>query len=121
MADTVRADHLGCYGYSRNTSPNLDRLAHDGIRFENAISQAPFTTWSVPSFMSSSYPDSGIPEGVTIQEFLADRGYTTGGIVSNLCKYGEDTNESPEIRLLGQQPESVRRHRSVPPSSSPPR
>ena len=91
MADTVRADHLGCYGYSRNTSSNLDRLAHDGIRFENAISQAPFTRWSVSSFMSSSYPDSRIPEGVTIQEFLADRGYTTCGIVSNLWNYVKDS------------------------------
>lgn len=33
--DTLRADHLGCYGYQRNTSPNIDRLAEEGILFEN--------------------------------------------------------------------------------------
>ena len=38
--DTLRADHLGSYGYSRNTSPFLDRFASTGVRFANAISQA---------------------------------------------------------------------------------
>jgi choline-sulfatase len=33
--DTLRADHLGCYGYHRNTSPNIDRIASQGVRFEN--------------------------------------------------------------------------------------
>ena len=33
--DTLRPDHLGCYGYHRNTSPNLDSIAEDGIRFDN--------------------------------------------------------------------------------------
>jgi arylsulfatase A-like enzyme len=40
--DTLRPDHLGCYGYHRNTSPNIDRLAADGVRFENCyVSDAP--------------------------------------------------------------------------------
>ena len=33
--DTVRADHIGCYGYSKTETPNLDRLASDGIRFSS--------------------------------------------------------------------------------------
>jgi choline-sulfatase len=33
--DTLRADHLGCYGYHRNTSPNIDRIARQGVRFDN--------------------------------------------------------------------------------------
>ncbi len=37
IVDTQRADHLGCYGYSRNTSPSIDSLAETGIRFTNAI------------------------------------------------------------------------------------
>lgn len=40
--DSLRADHLGCYGYHRNTSPNIDRLAGEGVRFENVwVSDAP--------------------------------------------------------------------------------
>ncbi len=42
--DTVRADHLGCYGYSKIQTPTLNALAHDGIVFERAISQVPLTT-----------------------------------------------------------------------------
>jgi choline-sulfatase len=40
--DTLRPDHLGCYGYHRNTSPNIDRLAGEGLRFDNCyVSDAP--------------------------------------------------------------------------------
>lgn len=40
--DTLRADHLGCYGYSRNTSPNIDLICHEGVRFDNCYcSDAP--------------------------------------------------------------------------------
>ena len=40
--DTLRADHLGCYGYHRDTSPNIDALAQQGTRFENCyVSDAP--------------------------------------------------------------------------------
>ena len=40
--DTLRPDHLGCYGYHRDTSPNIDRLAQDAVRFENNyVSDAP--------------------------------------------------------------------------------
>ncbi len=48
--DTLRADHLGCYGYSRpGISPNIDAIAKKGVLFEQAISQAP---WTTPSHMS---------------------------------------------------------------------
>ncbi len=40
--DTLRPDHLGCYGYHRNTSPNIDRIAAEGVRFEHChCSDAP--------------------------------------------------------------------------------
>ena len=44
--DTLRADHLGCYGYQRNTSPHIDQLAAEGALFENAISS---TSWTLPA------------------------------------------------------------------------
>jgi len=47
--DTLRADRLGCYGYARPTSPNLDALAARGVRFESAYSSAP---WTLPSYGS---------------------------------------------------------------------
>ena len=47
--DTLRADHLGCYGYDRNTSPNIDRLVAEGVLFERAIAPS---SWTVPSHAS---------------------------------------------------------------------
>jgi len=49
VMDAARADHLSCYGYHRNTTPNIDRIASEGILFENAISAAP---WTLPSHAS---------------------------------------------------------------------
>jgi arylsulfatase A-like enzyme len=47
--DTLRADHLGCYGYTRNTSPNIDALAQDGALFLNTYASSP---WTLPSHIS---------------------------------------------------------------------
>ena len=47
--ESLRADHLGCYGYSRPTTPNLDRLAARGARFESFHAQAP---WTIPGLIS---------------------------------------------------------------------
>src|ERR1035437_10586246 len=43
LEDALRPDHLGCYGYPRNTSPHVDRLAAEGVRFENAIAVSTHT------------------------------------------------------------------------------
>lgn len=56
--DTLRADHLGCYGYHRNTSPNIDRLASDAVLFENAFSNSHWTLPSHMSIMTSQYPSA---------------------------------------------------------------
>jgi arylsulfatase A-like enzyme len=53
--DAVRADHLGCYGYPRPTSPNIDALAARGARFEHAYTQAPHTSFSLASLMIGKY------------------------------------------------------------------
>jgi arylsulfatase A-like enzyme len=54
--DTLRADRLGCYGYAVPTSPVLDALSRDGVRFARAISQSPWTTPSHLSMFTSLYP-----------------------------------------------------------------
>ena len=47
--DSLRPDHLGCYGYHRNTSPNIDRIAASGVRFDNYyVSDAPCLPRSSP-------------------------------------------------------------------------
>lgn len=56
--DTLRADHLGSYGYARPTSPALDRFAADGVRFNQAMSQSPWTTPSHMSLFTSLYPSA---------------------------------------------------------------
>ncbi len=53
--DSLRADHLSCYGYFRNTSPNIDKLANEGILFEQGISQADWTLPSLVSLFTSKY------------------------------------------------------------------
>ena len=56
LLDCVRADHLGCYGYHRDTTPHIDALAAQGTKFNKAISQAPWTLPSVVSLLSGCYP-----------------------------------------------------------------
>src|SRR5678815_3014517 len=55
--DTLRPDHLGCYGYARATSPNIDAWAKNAVIFENAQTAAPWTAPSLLSLMTSLYPD----------------------------------------------------------------
>jgi arylsulfatase A-like enzyme len=56
ILDTVRADHLGSYGYVRKTSPNLDRLAAAGERYENAYAQSPWTLPAVATILTGQPP-----------------------------------------------------------------
>jgi arylsulfatase A-like enzyme len=53
--DALRADHVGAYGYARNTTPNIDALARRGVRFERAYTQAPHTSFSVASMLTGKY------------------------------------------------------------------
>ncbi len=91
LVDTLRPDHLGCYGYERPTSPNIDRLALEGVRFEKAFSQAPWTDPSILSLFTGLYPSDvwepnrhkvairqALPSGVdTLAEILSVNGYFT--------------------------------------------
>ncbi len=90
--DTLRADHLGCYGYERNTSPQIDRLASSGLVFEHAIAQAPWTLPSMASIMTSLYPrehgalhsETSLSEDLTtLAERLQESGYHTVGVATH--------------------------------------
>lgn len=87
ILDAMRPDHLSCYGYSKNTSPNIDLLAKEGILFTHAFSQASITLPSVTSIFTSVYPYSHrmvyilkdkVPEKLnTLAQMLNTYGYNT--------------------------------------------
>ncbi|KXA91648.1 hypothetical protein AKJ57_00390 [candidate division MSBL1 archaeon SCGC-AAA259A05] len=54
--DALRADHLGFMGYQKNTSPHIDKIAEEGIYYSNAVANAPYTTASIKSMLTSSLP-----------------------------------------------------------------
>lgn len=99
--DTVRADHLGCYGYGRPTTPHLDALAAESTVFADASAAACWTKPSVPSFLTGTWPiQHGVYEGSargvagettdllpadarTLAESFADAGYETAAFVHN--------------------------------------
>ncbi|MFQ5766648.1 MAG: sulfatase, partial [Acidobacteriota bacterium] len=92
VVDTLRRDHLGCYGYPRNTSPAIDGLAAVSTRYTRAFGQAPWTTPSIGSLLSSRAPSflgirtvaSALPQDLKlIPETLKEAGYTTGAIISH--------------------------------------
>ncbi|HSY50331.1 MAG TPA: sulfatase-like hydrolase/transferase [Thermoanaerobaculia bacterium] len=92
--DTLRADHLGCYGFTLARTPSIDKLARESVRFTDAISAAPITMPSHSSIFTGLYPpahgvrDNGayaLGEGaVTLADRLRNAGYTTHAFVSAL-------------------------------------
>ena len=90
--DTLRPDHLGAYGYPRKTSPHLDALARDSVRFDTAIAQAPSTLPSHASMLTSLPPSrhgalfsrrQALREGATtVAEVLREAGYRTAAFVA---------------------------------------
>ena len=107
VVDTLRADHLSSYGYSRPTSPNIDRLAEQGVLFQNAVSTC---SWSYPSHVSlvtglyqfqhgvedvqpmhvlSPSPPS-FNRSLTLGEALEQRGYRTAAFSANRTYFTRD-------------------------------
>ncbi len=92
--DTLRADHLGCYGYERDTSPFIDSLAEGGVRFADPAAPAAWTKPSTGTILTGLFPSRhgalyhgsllNVPEGErTLAEAFRDAGYATAGFVSN--------------------------------------
>ena len=106
LIDTLRADHLGAYGFNAAISPHLDRLAAESVLFENCFAQAPWTPPSMATLFTSLYPQvhglnnfrdqmfkdpetgrmraSVLPDSaVTLAELLRDGGHQTAAFVTN--------------------------------------
>ncbi len=88
--DTLRADHLGCYGYHRPTSPSIDAFSRQAALFTWAFAQAPSTAPSQASILTSLYPrshgrirkhDKMSDAVTTLAEVLRDAGYDTAAFV----------------------------------------
>jgi len=93
LVDTLRADHLSCYGATTNHTPVIDGLAADGTRFAHAYTQASWTRPSVATIFSSLYPSShrtihksdALPDAVvTLAEVMQQAGYSTIGFANNI-------------------------------------
>ncbi|MDD5557603.1 MAG: sulfatase [bacterium] len=91
-ADSMRADHLGCYGYLRATSPDIDRLASEGVLFENAVTPGLWTMPSLPSLMTSTHPrvhkvmlvDKKLPPRLPLlAELVQGGGFETAAFVNH--------------------------------------
>ena len=102
VLDTVRADHLSLYGYSRPTSPNLERLARRAIRFNQARSAAPWTLASHATMFTGKWPhelavkwSNPLRDDVrTLAEHMGSLGYATAGFAGNTfyCSYDSGLN-----------------------------
>jgi choline-sulfatase len=92
LVDTLRADHLGCYGYARPVSPRIDAFASEAVRFRHTVAQSSWTRPSVATLLTGLLPlthgvngrrDALAPQAVTLAEMLQARGYRTAGFVTN--------------------------------------
>src|SRR5258708_13767408 len=88
--DTLRADHVHCYGYERVETPTLDALAKGGVRFAQAFTASPITNTSHTTILTGLLPGShGVtdfaiplaPEHTTLPEMLHQHGYRTAAFI----------------------------------------
>jgi arylsulfatase A-like enzyme len=121
VIDTLRADHVHSYGYQRNITPNLDRIASGGLLFERAISTCSWTQPSMASLFTSTYPlvhhVRGAPDGsrievsvlppdlVTMAEFLKGQGLVTRAVSSQpwtnpLAGFGQGFDDFETVSKL---------------------
>jgi len=111
LLDTLRADHLSTYGYPRPTSPSIDKLADEGVRFDQAVSNASWTLPSVAALLAGEYPERVFRGRMTrsLIERFADAGVATaaiteGGYFSRAfgmdLGFGDYREEQGPVRLV---------------------
>jgi arylsulfatase A-like enzyme len=91
VLDTLRADHVSAYGYGRPTTPNIDRLAREGVLFEHALANSSWTLPSHASLLTGRLPHEHGADWLdplnatypTLAEVLAARGYVTAAFAAN--------------------------------------
>jgi arylsulfatase A-like enzyme/cytochrome c-type biogenesis protein CcmH/NrfG len=97
--DTLRADHILCYGYEHIKTPALDSLARDGIRFAQAFTPSPITNTSHTSILTGLLPsthgvtDFAVPlaaQNKTLAEELKSRGYVTAAFIGSVILDSKD-------------------------------
>src|SRR5690349_13845935 len=88
--DTLRADHVHCYGYNQVATPTLDQLARNGVRFANAFTPSPITNTSHTTILTGLLPsDHGVTDfavplattHATVAELLKKQGYHTAAFI----------------------------------------
>ncbi|MFP6662984.1 MAG: sulfatase [Deltaproteobacteria bacterium] len=98
LVDTLRADHLGTYGYDRDTSPHIDALAKEALVFENVVAQSSWTTPAVASILTGVNPETHGAEHLSermrtnipsLAAELQSAGWRTGAFVTNTNARGE--------------------------------
>ena len=134
LMDTLRADHLGCYGYHRAVSPVVDALADSGAVFTRCYAAADYTQASTASLFTGQYPlahgyvnsNHVLEEGnLTAAEILQERGYATAAFVANGLagkKYHMDQGfdehfekrQASAEEMFGEAADFVSRHRDHP-------
>ncbi|MBI5492878.1 MAG: sulfatase [Deltaproteobacteria bacterium] len=121
LVDCLRADHLGCYGYPKASSPNIDSIASRGVVFENAVSQSNWTYPSLYSMMTGMYPssveiswwDQKVNEKfMVLPELLAGSGYRTGLMTSfkgllNPTSFCSHFKEARQLKIKDGLPENL--------------
>lgn len=116
--DTLRADHVGCYGYTQGRTPTLDALAREGVLFRTVVSAVPLTLPSHCSILTGTYPtEHGVRDNLgytlgdsppTLATLLRPKGYATAAFVGAAVleskrglNQGFDTYSSPFQRKMG--------------------
>ena len=94
VIDTLRKDHLSCYGYERPTSPTVDRLAREGALFLDPVAQSSWTRPSMVSMLHGRYVtesrDMFFEDAPTLAEQFEEAGYRTLGVVGNILLSAEN-------------------------------